>query len=201
MSIVKNFQSSIGALIGSLRNQAEPRQKPRDPSQQELAGAMLKIIRRQTSYIRKQIRDWKDAIDAAVAAQAGWLHHYNLVTVRKDRIAIVTYPVETAIDIIGKENLAENITARGDEFIAGLREFSRGGGISNVRGVGSLVAFTLKDPETRGKMLSAMFDKELLALASGEQAIRFRLPLVVTSDDVRTVLERIEACLPSAVGA
>jgi len=105
------------------------------------------------------------------------------------------------IEIIGKDNLAQNITARGNEFIAGLRSFSRSGGIHNVRGVGSLVAFTLKDPETRGKMLEEMFEKELLALPSGEKSIRFRLPLVVSADDIRTILERIEASLPSVVGA
>ncbi len=105
------------------------------------------------------------------------------------------------IEIVEAEKLANNITVRGEEFVSGLREFSRAGGISNVRGVGSLVAFTVKDTDTRNRMLSGMFDKGLLALASGSDSVRFRLPLVVTAEDVQTVLSRVEACLPSAVGA
>ncbi|MAB81115.1 MAG: L-lysine 6-transaminase [Planctomycetes bacterium] len=105
------------------------------------------------------------------------------------------------IEIVESEGLAANITERGNELIAGLRTFSRNGGISNVRGLGSLVAFTLKDTETRDRMLSALFDKELLALASGPVSIRFRLPMVLDVQEVQTILERVEASLPSAVGA
>lgn len=105
------------------------------------------------------------------------------------------------IEIVESEGLAANITERGNELIAGLRTFSRNGAISNVRGRGSLVAFTLKDTETRDRMLSALFDKELLALASGPVAIRFRLPMVLDVQEVQTILERVEASLPSAVGA
>lgn len=105
------------------------------------------------------------------------------------------------IEIVESEGLAANITERGNELIAGLRTFSRNGGISNVRGLGSLVAFTLKDTETRDRMLRALFDKELLALASGPVSIRFRLPMVLDVQEVQTILERVEASLPSAVGA
>ena len=74
------------------------------------------------------------------------------------------------------------------------------GVISNVRGVGSLVAFTLETPDARAKLLNDMRAKRLLALNSGERSIRFRLPLVVTEAEIDIALERIAASLPQSVG-
>ena len=71
--------------------------------------------------------------------------------------------------------------------------------MTNVRGVGSLVAFTLESPEARTRMLTDLSAKRLLALASGERAIRFRMPLVITAEEVDQALERVAACLPAAV--
>ncbi len=70
------------------------------------------------------------------------------------------------------------------------------GGMTNVRGVGSLVAFTLESPEARDGMLTRLGDRGLLALASGERAIRFRTPLNVDSEEIASALERIEDALP-----
>ncbi|MCP3917145.1 MAG: L-lysine 6-transaminase [bacterium] len=104
------------------------------------------------------------------------------------------------IDIILSENLAENVTARGEELVAGLREIARERGqFSNVRGKGSLVAFTLDTPAVRDGVLSKLMEKRLMALAAGERSIRFRMPLVVTAEEVGTALERIADCVPQAV--
>ncbi|MCL4156601.1 UNVERIFIED_CONTAM: hypothetical protein GTU68_041387 [Idotea baltica] len=101
------------------------------------------------------------------------------------------------IDIIETEKLAENIAARGDELVGGLRSIAKESGkISNVRGVGSLVAFTLDSPEVRDKMLGELFDKKVMALSSGCDAIRFRLPMVIDSAGIATALERVKDCLP-----
>ncbi|MFT7667523.1 MAG: L-lysine 6-transaminase [Planctomycetota bacterium] len=100
------------------------------------------------------------------------------------------------IEIIESENLAENVTARGDEFVSGLRGLAKEhSGISNVRGVGSLVAFTLDTPVARDKMLADLYGKQFLALASGEKAVRFRMPLVISSAEVGEALSRIADCL------
>jgi len=106
------------------------------------------------------------------------------------------------IEIIEEERLADNVAARGAELVDGLRQLARERGhVSNVRGLGSLVAFTLDSPELRDKMLADLFDKQLLALASGERAVRFRLPLVISSAEVGEALTRIADCLPAGVGA
>jgi L-lysine 6-transaminase len=101
------------------------------------------------------------------------------------------------IEIIRTDELAENVARQGARFVEGLRRIARErGGISNVRGIGSLAAFTLESPEARKRTLDALREKRLLALASGERAVRFRLPLVVTESDVDAALERVSDALP-----
>jgi len=106
------------------------------------------------------------------------------------------------IEIVEDEKLADNIAARGQEFVDGLRRIARERGqLTNVRGLGSLVAFTLDTPEARDKMLKDLYDKRVLSLASGERAVRFRLPLVISPQEVGEALTRIEECVPAGVGA
>ena len=102
------------------------------------------------------------------------------------------------IDIIESEHLAENVDRRGNELVEGLRQLARErGGMSNVRGVGSLIAFTLDSVEARQEMLKRLRERRLLALASGERAVRFRLPFVLTAEEVAMALERVADCLPA----
>ncbi|HED64912.1 MAG TPA: L-lysine 6-transaminase [Planctomycetes bacterium] len=104
------------------------------------------------------------------------------------------------IEIIEAENLAANITERGQQLVAGLRSLAaERGAISNVRGRGSLVAFTLESPEAQQKMLSELFEKEMMALAAGPNSVRFRLPLVINASEVDEILGRVAECLPAGV--
>ncbi|MDZ4774513.1 MAG: L-lysine 6-transaminase [Planctomycetota bacterium] len=106
------------------------------------------------------------------------------------------------IELILENDYCANTAKQGARFIAGLRATAKSRGvISNVRGTGSLVAFTLDTPDARAKLLNDMRSKQLLALNSGERSIRFRMPLVVTEAEIDTALERISACLPSAARA
>jgi L-lysine 6-transaminase len=102
------------------------------------------------------------------------------------------------IEIIRGEKLAENVARQGERFVQGLRGLARErGGITNVRGIGSLVAFTLESPEARKRMLDTLRSKRLLALASGERAIRFRMPFVVSAAEIDAALERVVDALPA----
>ncbi|MFT7485345.1 MAG: L-lysine 6-transaminase [Candidatus Paceibacteria bacterium] len=103
------------------------------------------------------------------------------------------------IDIIAEEKLAENASVRGAEFVTGLRHIAKDRGqISNVRGIGSLVAFTLESAVARDKMLAELFENKVMALSSGEKAVRFRLPLVISAAEIELALTRIADCLPAA---
>jgi len=104
------------------------------------------------------------------------------------------------IDIIQSEKLDENVAVRGAQLVEGLRALARERGhLSNVRGVGSLVAFTLATAEIRGDMIANLYKKGMLVLASGERAIRFRMPLNVTGEEVQVALERVAECMPQKV--
>lgn len=96
------------------------------------------------------------------------------------------------IEIIEAEDLVRNVRERGEQFLSGLRALARSHGrISNVRGMGSLVAYTLESPALRDRALARLREKQLLALPSGERAIRFRLPFVVTPAEIDQALERV----------
>ncbi|MCZ6599155.1 MAG: L-lysine 6-transaminase [Planctomycetota bacterium] len=106
------------------------------------------------------------------------------------------------IEIIEAEDLAASITLMGARLIAGLRAIATDrAGFTNVRGLGSLIAFTLSSPAARERMLAALFDQRVLALRAGPDSIRFRLPLVIQPEEVDILLDRVEAALPAAVGA
>jgi len=101
------------------------------------------------------------------------------------------------LEIITGDDLASNVAARGEQLVAGLRSIAKDkGSLSNVRGIGSLCAFTLESPEARDGMLKRLQEHKVLALASGEQAIRFRMPLIVSAGEIDTALERITDALP-----
>ncbi len=101
------------------------------------------------------------------------------------------------IEIILGDKLDENVTARGAEFLTGLRLLAKDKGhIHNVRGVGSLAAFTLETPEKRNALLKSLGDRKLMALASGPQSIGARLPLMVSKEEIASALEH-RSCLCS----
>lgn len=103
------------------------------------------------------------------------------------------------IEIIEAENLTVNIHARGEQLIAGLRQIaSEFGSASNVRGIGSLVAFTLPDRQSRERTVRACFANKLLILPCGERSIRFRLPFVITRQGIDEALGRMRAALVDA---
>ncbi len=106
------------------------------------------------------------------------------------------------IEIIEAENLAENITQRGVQLVTGLRALAaENNGVSNVRGLGSLCAFTLESAAAQKAMLGDLFDREVMALASGTSSIRFRLPLIISAAEVDEMLNRVSACVAAGVKA
>ncbi|MFT4542289.1 MAG: L-lysine 6-transaminase [Planctomycetota bacterium] len=102
------------------------------------------------------------------------------------------------IEVIESENLADNISKRGDQMLAGLREIARDRGhFRNVRGTGSLIAFSLDSGTARDEMVSSLGKNKLMALSCGDDSVRFRMPLIVSSEEVTTALERVAASVPA----
>ena len=106
------------------------------------------------------------------------------------------------IEIIERENLADNITKMGENTLNGLRSIAEeSNAFTNVRGRGSLIAFSFETPDARNAMISAMFAKQVLALPCGNRSVRFRLPLVINEQEVDELLNRVEACVPAVSSA
>lgn len=62
-----------------------------------------------------------------------------------------------------------------------------------VRGRGLFLAFDLPDPATRNELWKSLFDNGVLALKSGEKAIRFRPALDITKEVVDEAIDLIRA--------
>ena len=92
--------------------------------------------------------------------------------------------------IIEQENLVENAGRVGAYFLKQLQQLqSEFPMISAARGRGLFLAFNLPDPQTREEMWKGLFDLGVLALRSGEQAIRFRPALDISTDVIDQAME------------
>jgi len=101
------------------------------------------------------------------------------------------------IEIIEEEALLENAVRVGEDFLAGLRDLEGRfpGQVTNARGRGLMLAFDLPDRDLRTRALRALNERDLLALPSGERAIRFRPALVIREADVDEGLDRLARTL------
>jgi len=87
------------------------------------------------------------------------------------------------LQIVEEENLVENARLMGDRIVASLREIAQESPMmSAVRGRGLFIAFDLPDPAKRDEVWKSLYDRGVLALKSGERAIRFRPALDLTAE-------------------
>src|SRR3989440_8504888 len=92
--------------------------------------------------------------------------------------------------IIEEEHLVENAGKVGTYFLEQLRDLQREATtISAARGRGLFLAFDLPDPETREQFWKGLFDLGVLTLRSGENSIRFRPPLDITTEVIDEAME------------
>lgn len=91
------------------------------------------------------------------------------------------------IGYIESENLPQRAAERGAQLLAGLRAI-QSPRIREVRGLGLMGAIELK--EHAGPYLAALAERGVLALSAGPTVIRFLPPLVISAEDVDTVVAR-----------
>ncbi|HKD11682.1 MAG TPA: L-lysine 6-transaminase [Thermoanaerobaculia bacterium] len=104
------------------------------------------------------------------------------------------------LEIIAEENLVENARVVGEHFLARLTEMAAEfpGVVSNVRGRGLLTALDLPDKETRDRTLSACLENGLIALASGQSAVRFRPALNLSRDEADEGVRKLRKAIAAA---
>ena len=92
--------------------------------------------------------------------------------------------------IVEEEHLVENAGKVGAYFLDRLRELQGEFDFINaVRGRGLFLAFDLPDAKTREEMWKGLFDLGVLALRSGEESIRFRPALDITTPVVDEAID------------
>jgi L-lysine 6-transaminase len=94
------------------------------------------------------------------------------------------------LQIIEAENLVENARIVGEHFLNRLLELQEEEAMfTAVRGRGLFLAFDLPDPATRNEFWKGLFDGGVLALKSGERAIRFRPALDIRKEVVDEAID------------
>ncbi len=107
------------------------------------------------------------------------------------------------LEIMTEERLVENARTTGEFLLGKLCELASEfpGKMTNVRGRGLFIAFDLPDPNARAGVLSCWLQKHnVMALASGERAIRLRPPLTLTRDEAALGVQRLRAALTEILG-
>jgi L-lysine 6-transaminase len=106
------------------------------------------------------------------------------------------------LEIIEEDGLVENARVVGEGLLERLVDLAGEfpGKVTNIRGKGLFIAFDLPDGATRGKVLSTWLQKHnVMALASGDRAIRLRPPLTLTKEDAAVGVQRLRAALTEAL--
>ena len=99
--------------------------------------------------------------------------------------------------IIEEEHLVENAAKVGAYFLDQLRDLQNEFDfIRSVRGRGLFLAFDLPDAKTREEMWKGLFDLGVLTLRSGEESIRFRPPLDITSQVIDEAMDLMRQYCP-----
>ena len=92
--------------------------------------------------------------------------------------------------------LMDNAARVGAQLQDGLREIAASHPeITDVRGLGLMLAIEFKTPEDAGRLVQSAFERGLLLLTAGTRAVRISPPLVLSPEEAATGLELIEDAL------
>ena len=97
-------------------------------------------------------------------------------------------------EIIQKNHLIENAAKQGVYLLKGLEELQETYPriISNARGRGLMCAFDLPTPEKRDELKNRLYENNMIIMGCGTSTIRFRPPLIVTSEEIDEAFDIIE---------
>ncbi|MGZ6328204.1 MAG: acetyl ornithine aminotransferase family protein [Candidatus Limnocylindrales bacterium] len=97
-----------------------------------------------------------------------------------------------------EDGLMENAARVGAVLQDGLREIAATRPqVTDVRGLGLMLALELKTPELATHLVQAAFERGLLLLTAGARAVRISPPLLLDAEEAATGLEIIAAALDS----
>lgn len=104
------------------------------------------------------------------------------------------------LEVIKEENLVKNAEVQGKRLLEGIEELSNkySDKISNARGLGLMCAFDCKSSEKRDELRNKIYAKDLIVVGCGEKTIRFRPPLIISSEEIDKALGIIDEVLKTS---
>ena len=98
------------------------------------------------------------------------------------------------LEVIEEENLVKNAEIQGKRLLTGLEDTAQKypEKISNARGRGLMCAFDLETPEKRDEMRKQLYANDLVVLGCGATTIRFRPPLIISSEEIDETLSIVD---------
>lgn len=102
--------------------------------------------------------------------------------------------LKTTIEIMNKDNLLENVRITGKFLMDSLHEVSDvyPRSVSNVRGLGTFIAFDCASPAHRDELIKALRNHGVHAAGCGPQSIRMRPMLTFAPKHAVVFLEALE---------
>jgi len=97
-----------------------------------------------------------------------------------------------SVDVIEKEGLVEKSKTLGEYFLKELRDF-KSSKIREVRGLGLMLGIELK--EKAGPYVQKLTEKGVIVLLAGATVIRLLPPLVITKEEIDTVVGALKDVL------
>jgi L-lysine 6-transaminase len=103
------------------------------------------------------------------------------------------------LEVIKEEKLVKNAEVQGKRLLTGLVELSDkySDKIFNARGKGLMCAFDCFSPEKRDELKKKLYTNNLILIGCGAKTIRFRPPLVISSEEIDKILSIIDKTLKS----
>lgn len=101
------------------------------------------------------------------------------------------------LEVIKKEKLIKNAEIQGKHLLSGLVELSErySDNVTNARGKGLMCAFDCDSSQKRDQLKKKLYSKKLIVIGCGANTIRFRPPLVISSEEIDEILSILNTTL------
>jgi 4-aminobutyrate--pyruvate transaminase len=114
--------------------------------------------------------------------------------------AVASAVANAVLDVMADEKLVENSAAQGATLLDGLRQLEPSPVISDVRGLGLVVAIEADSPESAAAIATASARAGVM-MRHERGVVRIAPPLTITTDETAEMLQKIGAAVDTAAEA
>ena len=100
------------------------------------------------------------------------------------------------LEVMEEQDIVDQVDGLGAHLLMRLQELAAAHAcVGNVRGRGLMCAFDLPDSAVRAAFLETCYEGGLVMLGCGSSSVRFRPPLIVTTDELDEGIDLIDSAL------